>query len=67
MTTLAEIEAAIARLPPPQVDELARWLNAFQSQASGVPRIDDWLRTARGRARSGETTESILEATRGES
>jgi hypothetical protein len=36
MSTVAEIEAAIERLPPPEVAELAAWLVEFQqmTQAS---------------------------------
>jgi len=37
MSTVAEIESAIARLPAPQVKEVAAWLEEYQAtlQASG--------------------------------
>ncbi len=35
MSTLQEIEAAIAQLPPPQVEEVAEWLSAYRARRSG--------------------------------
>ena len=35
MSTPQEIEAAIAQLPPPQVDEVAEWLAAYRARRSG--------------------------------
>ena len=42
MSTLAEIEEAIVRLPSPQVEELAAWLKIWQVYASAgeVPEPD---------------------------
>ena len=42
MSTLAEIEEAIVRLPSPQVEELAVWLERWQMKATAtnVPEPD---------------------------
>ena len=40
MSTLSEIEAAIIRLPAPQLEELALWLERRRSQSPEVPEPD---------------------------
>ncbi len=40
MSTLQEIEAAIAQLPPPQVDEVAEWLAAYRARRVGGKSAD---------------------------
>jgi hypothetical protein len=64
MTTLSEIEAAIEKLPAPQVDELAHWLETLRAQRLTSPPIDAWLAQARGMAIPGVTTDNTLDATR---
>ena len=64
MGTLVEIEAAIERLPAPDVEELSRWL-AERPKKRTVD-VEAWLQLARSAATPGVTTESILTKTRGE-
>jgi hypothetical protein len=54
MSTLSEIEAAIKRLPAPQLDQLALWLEQHRARkpATSVPE-PDFL--ARAKAIWGET------------
>jgi hypothetical protein len=66
MSTITEIEAAIEKLPQPQVDELANWLETFRHRrATGAP-AEDWLKRAVGAADIKTTTAEILALTRGE-
>jgi hypothetical protein len=65
METLVEIEMAIERLPEPQVQELLRWLELRRRNGRGVD-VEAWLKGARGAAKPGITTDSILVMTRGE-
>ena len=66
MSTIAEIEAAIERLPEPQVDELAAWLEKLRvGRAMPLP-VESWLARARGTARPGVTTADVMNLTRGE-
>jgi hypothetical protein len=66
MSTIAEIEAAIEKLPAPQVDELARWLDELRARRVGPLSVESWLDRARGAAVPGVTTAKIMAATRGE-
>ena len=66
MSTVAEIEDAIAKLPTPQVEELADWLALLRSPPRSAAAIDNWLRHARGAALPGATTAGVLAATRGD-
>jgi hypothetical protein len=66
MDTLAEIESAIERLPPPQVAELAAWLEQHRVRCAATPVIETWLQRARGAARPGVTTEDVMTLTRDE-
>jgi hypothetical protein len=65
MSTIAEIETAIEKLPTPQVDQLARWLEAFRMRRATPPSVETWLEKARG-AVSGVTTAKAMALTRGE-
>jgi hypothetical protein len=47
MDTLAEIESAIERLPPPQVAELAAWLEQHRVRCAATPVIETWLQRPR--------------------
>jgi hypothetical protein len=66
MSSIAEIESAIEKLPAPQVDELADWLKALRLRRTTPPPVESWLQNARGAARPGETTVKIMTLTRGE-
>jgi hypothetical protein len=66
MSTLPEIEAAIEKLPEPQVEELSRWLEERRTSRINSPHIDAWLQAASGAAVRGITTDAIMNATRGE-
>ena len=48
MKTIEEIEDAIVKLPAQQVEELASWLELFQSKRVPAPDVEDWLEQARG-------------------
>ncbi len=61
-----EIEAAIERLPEPQVDELAAWLETFRVRRTNRPPVESWLNRAVGAARPGVTTADVMALTRGE-
>ena len=66
MSTIAEIESAIANLSPPQVEELAAWLEAMRVRRATPPRVESWLERARGVALPGARTADIMALTRGE-
>jgi hypothetical protein len=69
MSTIAEIEAAIEKFFPPQVEELAAWLEAMRVRcATPAPPplpVETWLQHARGAAMPGATTARIMALTRG--
>ena len=66
MSSIVEIEAAIARLPAPQVDELAVWLETHRMRRDRTPPVESWLERARGTALPGVTTAKVLALTRDE-
>jgi len=66
MSSIAEIEAAIEKLPAPQVDELAVWLAQLRLRRDTTAPIENWLNQARGQALPGATTNNIMALTRGE-
>ena len=66
MSSVAEIEKAIEKLPVTQVDELAGWLERHRVKRATPPPVESWLQRARGAARSGETTAKVMSLTRGE-
>lgn len=63
MSTLTEIEAAIAQLPEAEVEKLTQWL---EERRQKLARAEEWLEKARGTAIPGVTTEQIMSMTRGE-
>ena len=66
MSSIAEIENAIEKLPAPQVDELAGWLEKLRVRRATPPPIESWLQRARGAALPGQTTAKVMALTRGE-
>lgn len=66
MSTITEIKAAIERLPEPQVDEPAAWLEKFRALRRTPPPVEDWLNRAVGAAKPGLTTADVTALTRGE-
>ena len=66
MSSIAEIENAIEKLPAPQVDELAGWLEALRVRRAKPLPVESWLQRARGVALPGETTATVMALTRGE-
>ena len=66
MSTITEIESAIERLPEPQVDELAIWLEAHRAQRVASLPAEAWLNRARGAARPDVTTDDVMTLTRGD-
>jgi hypothetical protein len=66
MSSIAEIEKAIEKLPAPQVDELAGWLEALRVRRATPPPVERWLQRARGAALPGVTTANMMALTRGE-
>jgi hypothetical protein len=66
MSNIAEIEAAIEKLPEPQVAQLVRWLEQLRQRRTASPPVENWLKRARGAARPGTKTEDVLTITRGE-
>ena len=66
MSSIAEIENAIEKLPARQVDELAGWLERLRVRRATPASVESWLQRARGAALPGETTTKVLALTRGE-
>jgi hypothetical protein len=66
VSSIAEIENAIEKLPAPQVDQLAVWLEALRVKRAKTLPVEGWLERARGAARPRETTANVMALTRGE-
>lgn len=66
MNNIAEIEAAIEKLPDRQVDELAHWLETLRLRRMTPPPVESWLKRARGAATPGARTDDVMNLTRGE-
>lgn len=66
MSSIVEIESAIERLPAPQIEELAGWLANLRARRATAPPVETWLQRARGAARPGETTATVLRLARGD-
>jgi len=66
MSTIAEIETAIERLPAPQVEELAAWFEAYRARRQAALAAEVWLKQARGAALPDVTTADMMTLTRGE-
>jgi len=63
MSTVGEIEDAIEKLTPPQMGELAGWLETLRVQRATPPPVESWLQRARGAALPGETTAKVMALT----
>ena len=66
MSTITEIEAAIERLPSPELEELAAWFAQHRAARTPPQSVQAWLAQAIGAAKSGATTSEIMALTRGE-
>ena len=66
MSTIAEIEVAIERLPAADVETLAVWLETLRQRWAVKPAAEAWLNQARGAARPGVSTADVMELTRGD-
>ena len=66
MSNVAEIEAAIQRLPLTEIEKVAEWLTTYRAQRSNRPTAEAWLERASGAARPGATTAEVMSLTRGE-
>jgi len=66
MSSIVEIENAIEKLPAPQVEELAGWLEELRVKRATPLPVEGWLRQARGAAVPGQTTAKVMALTRGE-
>lgn len=65
MSSIAEIEQAIEKLPDQQVEQLANWLEALRVKRATPSPVEDWLGNARGAARPTATTAEVMSLTRG--
>jgi len=66
MSSVAEIEAAIEKLPVPEVNQLAHWLGGFLQRRISTPALENWLLNAKGAAVPDAQTQAIMNLTRGE-
>lgn len=66
MSNIAEIEAAIEKLPAKEMDQLARWFEMLRQRRATPPPVDSRLQHARGAAMAGVTTVEMMQLTRGE-
>ena len=66
LSSIAEIENAIEKLPASQVEELAEWMETLRMRRTPHPVVESWLQRARGAALAGETTAKVMAITRGE-
>ncbi len=67
MSSVPEIEAAIRKLSPREIEELAVWIESMRQKSTSA-KVEKWLEQAPGKATAvGATTEQIQAQTRGES
>ncbi len=66
MSSIAEIEKAIEKLPAAQLEELAKWLERLRWTQVDRPEIETWLQRARGAAIPNQTTAKLMALPRGE-
>lgn len=66
MSSVAEIEAAIEKLPASQVNQLASWFEDFCQRRDSSASVESWLHRARGAALAGANTDEILNLSRAE-
>ena len=60
MSNIAEIEAAIEKLPGTQVEQLARWPDDYRQRRATPPPVESWLQRARGTALPDVKTEDLI-------
>lgn len=66
MSTIAEIESAIERLPAKEVEALAVWLETVRIRSVAKPAVEAWLNQSRGAAQPGVSTADVMTLTRGD-
>jgi hypothetical protein len=66
MSDITRITAEIEKLPAAQVEQLARWLEAFRQRRATPPPAESWLQRARGAAIPGMKMQDAMKLTRGE-
>ena len=66
MSSIAEIERAIEKLPAPALEELAGWLETLRTKRITALPVDSWLQQARGIAIPGVNTKDVMALSRGE-
>jgi hypothetical protein len=66
VSNVAEIEAAIEKLPATEMDQLVRWFETFRQRRATPPSVESWLQHARGAAMPDVKTEDVMQLTRGE-
>ena len=66
MSSVAEIEAAIEKLPARQVNQLATWFESFRQRRPNDAVVQNWLNRSRGKAKPGSETLQIQRLTRSE-
>jgi hypothetical protein len=60
VSSVAEIEAAIEKLPVPPVDQLADWLEGFLQRRVSTPALENWFLDAKGEAVPDAQTQAIM-------
>jgi cytochrome c553 len=66
MSAIAEIEAAIERLPDQDLEQLAQWVETLRIRRSTPQSVDAWLQRARGALAGRASTDQIMSLTRDE-
>jgi hypothetical protein len=66
VSSVAEIEAAIEKLPDQEVHQLATWFESFRQRRPSDVVVQNWLNRARGKATPGSQTLQIQKLTRSE-
>jgi hypothetical protein len=66
VSSVAEIDAAIEKLPVPDVDQLAHWFQGFLQRRVPAPALENRLRNAKGAPISGTRTQELMKLTCGE-
>ncbi len=72
MSSVAEIEQAIGKLPPEQWEEIRRWMESHPQRTDAGTRMDKtedferWLAASVGIAKGRLTTDERMRETRGE-
>jgi hypothetical protein len=66
MSSIAEIEAAIEKLPASEIEQLAAWLETLRVRRATPSLVENWLKCARGVALPGVTTANVIGISRDE-